>query len=74
MKKKPMTQERLNGQFSVMRTGLAITTGVLLSILIILFVSEDALESVKYLLIGPLMNSNNFFSLIIILIIISIII
>lgn len=64
MKKKPMTQERLNGQFSVMRTGLAITTGVLLSILIILFVSEDALESVKYLLIGPLMNSNNFFSLI----------
>ena len=50
MKTKPMSQERLNNQFSVMRTGLAITTGVLLSILTILFVSEDAVESVKYLL------------------------
>ncbi|MBQ2880437.1 MAG: ABC transporter permease [Anaerotignum sp.] len=64
MNKKPMTQERLNSQFSVMRTGLAVTTGILLSILTIFIVSDEPMETIKYLLIGPVMNSNNFFSLI----------
>ena len=47
MNKKPMTQERLNSQFSVMRTGLAVTTGILLSILTIFIVSDEPMETIK---------------------------
>lgn len=55
-----MTQERLNNRFSLLRTSLAILIGVFLSIIIILVVSDDPLASIKYLVIGPLLNYNNF--------------
>ena len=59
-----MTQEALNKRFSVLRTTLAIGVGILLSIIIIVFVSDDPLLSIKYLTIGPLLNLNNFYSLV----------
>lgn len=55
-----LTQEKLNQQFSLMRTSLAIAIGVLLSIIIILVVSDDPIASVKYLVFGPVLNYNNF--------------
>ena len=58
-----MTQEALERRFSLMRTALAIAIGILLSIVIILIVSDDPLLAIKYLLIGPLLSLNNFFSL-----------
>lgn len=62
-KRSVMTQEVLSRRFSMMRTGLAIAIGLLLSVIIILLVSDNPLLSVKYLLIGPILNLNNFFSL-----------
>ena len=61
--RKNMTQEKLNREFTVLRTGLAVTIGVILSILIILFVSDDPLLSIRYLVLGPVMSFNNFCSL-----------
>ena len=61
--RKKMTQERLNKEFSVLRTGLAVGIGILLSILIILIVSDNPLLSIQYLVLGPVMNFNNFCSL-----------
>jgi len=60
---KHMTQDKLNREFTVLRTGLAIAIGILLSIVIILFVSDEPLLSIQYLIAGPLMNLNNFCSL-----------
>lgn len=61
--KKEMTQELLERRFSLMRTVIAISIGILLSVIIILIVSDNPLLSMKYLLIGPLLNMNNFYSL-----------
>ena len=58
-----MTQETLEKRFSMLRTGLAVSIGIALSIIIILIVSDDPALSIKYLLIGPVMNLNNFYSL-----------
>ena len=44
---KKMTQEKLNREFTVLRTGLAIGIGVLLSVIIILLVSDEPLLSIK---------------------------
>ena len=63
-RKTAMTQEALNQRFSVLRTTLAIGVGILLSVIIIAFVSDDPLLSIKYLTVGPLMNLNNFYSLV----------
>lgn len=63
-KKTQLTQEKLNQNFSFLRTALAISIGVFLSIIIILIVSDDPLASIKYLVIGPLLNYNNFCGLI----------
>lgn len=63
VKKPAMTQETLEKRFSLLRTGLAVSIGILLSIVIILMVSDDPGLSIKYLLIGPLLNLNNFYSL-----------
>ena len=63
-RKSVMTQETLNKQFAMLRTILAVTVGILLSIVIILLVSDKPLISIKFLLIGPLLNLNNFYSLI----------
>lgn len=60
---KKMTQEKLNREFTVLRTGLAIGIGVLLSVIIILLVSDEPLLSIQYLVFGPLMSLNNFCSL-----------
>lgn len=60
---KKMTQEKLNRKFTVLRTGLAIGIGVLLSVIIILLVSDEPLLSIQYLVFGPLMSLNNFCSL-----------
>ena len=57
-----LTQEILNQRFSLLRTSLAIGIGLLLSAVIILLVSDDPMLSMKYLLIGPLMTLNNFYS------------
>lgn len=46
---KKMTQEKLNREFTVLRTGLAIGIGVLLSVIIILLVSDEPLLSIQYL-------------------------
>ncbi|MDD2970723.1 MAG: ABC transporter permease [Lachnospiraceae bacterium] len=54
------TQEKLNRKFSLLRTSLAIAIGVLLSIIIILVVSDDPAASIKFLVIGPILNYNNF--------------
>lgn len=62
--KTDMTQEALNKRFSVLRTALAIGVGILLSIIIIVIVSSDPLLSIEYLTVGPLMNLNNFYSLV----------
>lgn len=61
---KPINQEMLEKQVAVLRTALALGIGVLLSIVIIFVVSDAPLESVKYLLVGPVLNLNNFYSLI----------
>ena len=50
---KKMTQEKLNREFTVLRTGLAIGIGVLLSVIIILLVSDEPLLSIQYLVFGP---------------------
>ncbi len=60
----PLTQDLLKKRFSVLRTVLAICIGLLLSTIIIFIVSDDPLMSLQFLLIGPLMNLNNFYSLI----------
>ena len=43
-----MTQEALNKRFSVLRTTLAIGVGILLSIIIIVFVSDDPLLFLRH--------------------------
>lgn len=58
-----MTQEKLNGRFVILRTAMAVAIGILLSILIILLVSDDPALSVWYLIAGPLLNTNNFCSM-----------
>lgn len=63
-KKTQMSQEALDKRVSIMRTALALGIGVLLSIVIIFIVSDSPLESVGYLLAGPIMNLNNFYSMI----------
>jgi simple sugar transport system permease protein len=62
-KKSDMTQEILSKRFSLVRTMLAVSIGILLSIIIIFIVSDKPLESIQYLVIGPVMNLNNFYSL-----------
>ena len=57
------TQEGLEKRFTMLRTGLAVGIGVLLSIAIILLVSDDPALAVRCLLVGPLTSMNNFFSL-----------
>lgn len=64
LKRHELTQEILNQRFSLLRTGLAIGIGLLLSAVIIFLVSDDPLLSLKYLLIGPVMTLNNFYSMI----------
>lgn len=59
-----MSQDVLNKRFSVLRTTLAVFIGVMLSIVIILLVSDDPLLSIKYLLLGPVLNLNNFYSMV----------
>ncbi len=63
LKKRGMTQEALEKRFTLLRTMMAISIGIVLSIVIIVIVSDDPLLAIKYLLIGPLMSLNNFFSL-----------
>lgn len=63
-KKSCITQDTLNKRFSILRTALAISIGIVLSIIIILIVSDNPMLSIKYLLIGPILNLNNFFSLV----------
>lgn len=63
LKKPGMTQETLEKRFSLLRTVLAVAIGIALSIVIIVLVSDDPALSIKYLLIGPLMSLNNFYSL-----------
>lgn len=58
-----MTQEALDSYIASLRTALALGLGIILSIIIIFIVSDTPLESVKYLLIGPVLNANNFFSM-----------
>ncbi len=62
--KTELTQEILNQRFSLLRTALAIGIGLLLSGVIIFLVSDDPMLSLKYLLIGPVMTLNNFYSMI----------
>ena len=59
-----MTQESLNKRFIMLRTALAIGIGLLLSTVIIFIVSDDPFMSMKYLIVGPILNLNNFYSLI----------
>lgn len=66
--KKPktmMTFEGLDKRFNIMRTVLAITIGIVLSIVIIFLVSDNPMLSIKYLLVGPIMNKNNFYGMIV---------
>ncbi len=58
-----MTQEALDRHIASLRTILALGLGILLSIIIILLVSDTPAESIKYLLIGPVLTPNNFFSM-----------
>ncbi len=62
-KKSGISQEVLNKRFSMLRTMLAVSIGILLSIIIIFIVSDNPLQSIRYLLIGPVLNLNNFYSL-----------
>lgn len=60
-----LTPEILNKRFEIIRTLSAVAIGIILSIIIIFVVSDDPILSIKYLLIGPLLNENNFYGLVV---------
>lgn len=60
-----LTPEILNKRFEIIRTLSAVAIGIILSMIIIFVVSDDPILSIKYLLIGPLLNENNFYGLVV---------